>query len=131
MKLAEYRQEYQEYSKQASQSTRQLTLAGVAAAWLFISGFEQPARIPVVLFVGFLLLASSLFVDVLQYTAGALIYRTLYRFREKHLPRERHEVSIRHSDWYPFVIECFYLLKLLLALLGYICLALFLFRKLT
>jgi hypothetical protein len=131
MKLAEYRQEYHEYSKQASQSTRQLSLAGVAAAWLFISGFEQATRIPLVLFLGFSLLAGSLFADVLQYTAGALIYRTIYRYREKHLSRDRHEEAIPHSDWYPFFIECFFLLKLLLTLSGYICLALFLFKKLT
>lgn len=129
MKLDEYREQYQDYSRQASESTRQLTLAGVAAAWLFIHGYENPNEIPLSLFIGFICLASSLFADVLQYTAGAVIHRSIYLYREKKLPAEQRNKDLKHSEWYPKIISAFFIAKLCLALVGYCYLSAFVWKK--
>jgi hypothetical protein len=129
MKLDEYREQYQEYSRQASESTRQLTLAGVAAAWLFIHGYQKPNEIPLSLFVGFMCLASSLFADVLQYTVGAVIHRGIYLYREKRTPADQRSKDVKHSEWYPRIIAAFFTAKLLLSLAGYCCLGFFVWKR--
>jgi hypothetical protein len=129
MKLDEYREQYQEYSRQASESTRQLTLAGVAAAWLFIHGYQKPNEIPLSLFIGFICLATSLFADVLQYTVGAVIHRRIYLYYEKKLPADQRSKDLKHSEWYPKIIAAFFSLKLLLTLVGYCCLGSFVWKN--
>jgi hypothetical protein len=130
MKLDDYRQEYQDFSRQASASTRQLALAGAAAAWLFIHGYEKPNGIPVSLFFSFLCLAGSLFADVLQYTAGAVIFRCFFRYHEKRLVSEDREEDLDHDPLYPSVMAVFFIAKLLLAFVGYCCLGWFIWPNL-
>ena len=125
MKLDDYRQEYQDFSRLASASTRQLTLAGVAAAWLFIHGYAKPNEIPFSLFLAFLCLAISLFADVLQYTAGAVIFQSFFRYHEKRLAAEERDKDLSHDPLYPSILTGLFIAKLLMALIGYCCLGWF------
>jgi hypothetical protein len=85
MKLEDTRKAYQEYSKAASDVTRELAFAGIAVIWIFritnaasgVPGIPATLHLPLVLFV------VALGLDLLHYATGTVIWGTFGRFKER------------------------------------------------
>jgi hypothetical protein len=118
MNLEGYRKTFYEFSGKLSDITRQLSFAGIAVIWLFkkdVSGVPTP---PKDLVLPLILLVLTLSADYLQYLLGSLIWRYVYRSKEKAGIAE--DVETEHSIWAEAPIYAAFLLKIVLLILAYI-----------
>jgi|SRR5450759_3328998 hypothetical protein len=83
MKLADARAAYESLSGLASQIIRQLSLAGIALIWLFKSGDNPPYVLDQRLLRAALCIFVALFLDLMQYLVGTLIWFLYFRYRER------------------------------------------------
>jgi len=88
-----YRQTFYEFSGKASDATRQLAFAAIAVIWLFKK--DAPLSIPHDLILPGILVIAALAADLLQYTVGAGIWYTYYRYLELKGISEAPD----HSSW--------------------------------
>jgi len=85
-----YRQTFYEFSGKASDATRQLAFAAIAVIWLFKKDTPQGQLSIPYLFVPGILVVAALTADLLQYSVGAGIWYTYYRYlRGRGFPRLR------------------------------------------
>jgi hypothetical protein len=123
MKLEDYKQEYQDFSSLASAAARQLAFAGIATAWFFKTDQSPPGIVPGVLLWSVAAFGFALFSDLMQYIAGAVIYRCIFYSLEKRLqPGDDKDKDFKHSPVWPGVLGVFFLLKVACVLCGYVCL---------
>ena len=116
MKLEDYKEAYQEYSKLTSDSVRQLAFAGIASAWIFRVEEGNSSTLPGLLRWGIVFLSLSLLCDLLQYASGTVIWRMYYRRLER---TSRPTADHSHSEWLPAVIWSFFVAKVILLIAGY------------
>jgi hypothetical protein len=110
MKIEDYRQTFYTYSGKLSDITRQLAFAGIAVIWLFKKDVSGTPAIPEQLLLPGLLILVSLFCDLVQYIAGSLFWRWVYRHKEKTGVSE--DADEQHSEWLERPIFLFFVLKI-------------------
>jgi hypothetical protein len=82
--LQEYRDDYYEFSKQASDVSRKLAFAGIAVIWIFKADLPDNsyALAPELFYAGIAIVAS-LTLDLLHYGLSSLIWGWFWRHKEK------------------------------------------------
>jgi hypothetical protein len=83
MKLEDLRNAYESLSGRASEIIRQLSLAGIAIIWLFRSGTDTLPILDRELLRAALFIFLALFLDLLQYLSGTVIWFCYFRQKEK------------------------------------------------
>jgi hypothetical protein len=118
-----YRQTFYEFSGKASNATRQLAFAAIAVIWLFKK--DAPLSIPYDLFVPGILVVAALTADLLQYSVGAGIWYTYYRYLER---KGISEIT-DHSAWLERPIRLLFWIKIALVILAYFLILRFLLNE--
>jgi hypothetical protein len=120
-----YRQTFYEFSGKASDASRQLAFAAIAVIWLFKKETPQgQLTIPHELIVPGILVVAALAADLLQYTVGAGIWYTYYRYLE----RKGISETADHSSWLERPIRVLFWMKVGLVILAYFLILRFLLR---
>jgi hypothetical protein len=83
MKLGDARGAYEALSRKASDIIRQLSLAGIAIVWLFKSGAPSLPVLDRELLQAALFIFLALFLDLVQYLTGTVIWFAYFRHKEK------------------------------------------------
>jgi hypothetical protein len=97
MKIEDYRQTFYEFSGKLSDIARQSSFAGIAIVWLFKKDANSLPALPKDLILPLILLVLTLSFDFLHYLVASLIWRHVYRSKEKLGIGE--EVETEHSMW--------------------------------
>jgi hypothetical protein len=126
MKLEGYRQAFYDFSGKLSDITRQLSFAGIAVIWLFKKDVSGIPTLPRDLILPLILLVLTLSFDYLHYLVGALIWRHVYRSKEKSGIGEEEETE--HSTWVESPIYLIFLVKIALLVSAYVWLLRYLIR---
>lgn len=93
MKLKEVREAYYEFSRKASDISRQLGFAGIALIWIFKVEVNNDESIPHSLVLAALLIVIGLVSDLLQYIYGTAAWGIYHRCEEKKKTRENTEIK--------------------------------------
>ena len=125
MKIQEYRDAFYVFSGKVSDITRQLAFAGIAVIWLFKKDVSGIPKIDEALVLPGLLIVISLSCDLLQYSVGALIWRCVYRYKEKAGVSE--DVDVKHSSSLELPIYCFFVIKVCSLIASFALIGSFLF----
>jgi hypothetical protein len=128
MKLQDYRESFYTFSGKLSDITRQLAFAGIAIIWLFKKDVSGIPAVPEKLLLPGLLIVISLGFDMAQYIVGSLIWRWVYRHKEK--TRVSEDVDDQHSERLELPIFLFFVLKIAALLVSYTLIGLFLWQQL-
>jgi hypothetical protein len=120
MKLSEYKSDYKKFSGKASDLTRQLCFAGIAAIWLFKSGTDLSPIIPTILILSGICFITALAADLLQYVSASIIWSAFYRIKEKESTDP--DEDIKASSWLNKPVYFFFYAKIILTMVGYILL---------
>ena len=121
-----YRKTFYEFSEKASNATRQLAFAAIAVIWLFKKETPQgQLSIPHDLIFPGILVVAALAADLLQYTVGAGIWYTYYRYLEL---KGISEVS-DHSSWLDGPIQVLFWGKIVFVILAYFLILRFLLNE--
>jgi|SRR5467141_189008 len=83
MELGKFLQSFYDYSQKASDITRQLGFAGLAAIWIFKGTREGEPTVPHEFFLPGTLIIMGLACDLMQYVAGSIIWSAFYSARER------------------------------------------------
>jgi len=118
-----YRRTFYEFSGKASDISRQLAFAAIAVIWLFKK--ETPLSIPHDLIVPGVLVVAALAADLLQYTVGAGIWYTYYRYLELKGISEAPD----HSSWLEAPMQVLFWGKLVFVILAYFLILQFLLNE--
>ena len=128
MKVATARQEYYDSSGTASELTRKLGFAGLAAVWLFTDS-ARTAEQNIADLGAWLVAAGALFVaglglDVLQYSSKAALFGGTVRQEEKRVWAQTktelgEDGELEISGWINWVPIASYSLKQVCVILGY------------
>jgi hypothetical protein len=118
MKLEDYRKTFYEFSGKLSDITRQLSFAGIAVIWLFKKDVSVTPTLPKDLNLPLILLVLTLSFDYLQYLVESLMWRHVYRSKEK--SGIGADIETEHSTWVEAPIYFAFLMKICLLILAYI-----------
>jgi hypothetical protein len=131
MNLPGYRETFYFYSGKVSDLSRQLAFAGIAVIWIFKKDVAtDKLTIPGALTLPLLLLVACLGFDILQYFAGSVVWRCVYRAKERAGFDEVQDLG-HHSPWLEAPIWLFFLLKFLSLISAYTLIAKYLFANLA
>jgi hypothetical protein len=120
-------EEYYVYTGQASQVNRTLALGGIGVVWLFNKtagtiDFPPELNFPVLMF------GLSLFLDLMHYMVGGVIWHFFTRRMEKKRKPPEHRFGA--SPVLPGIVSTFYWMKLCTMLIGYAPMLVYLFGRL-
>lgn len=127
MTLDEIWKQYEAYSKSASDSARQLSLAGIAVVWLFKLEKGDTLHLDWMTLVAGTCFVAALACDLLQFISGTLVYFFIGRSRERKPPHKR---DGDYPDYVLWPIDIFFVLKFILVMVGYFELLRFLLSRL-
>lgn len=123
MKLSEYKKEYQDFSRLASERSRVAAFAGIAIVWLFReidnSGkihLSDEMLLPLLMFVWAILL------EFFQYLLGAFIWFCVFKYFENSLADKTKDPDFVHKSILALPIHALFYLKFVLVAFGYILL---------
>ena len=128
MTLDEIWKQYETYSKAASDSARQLSLAGIAVVWLFKVESGQTVHLEWSTLVAGACFVASLGCDLLQLISGTLVYFFLGKYREG---RPLNDRDGDYPDCILWPIDLFFFAKFGLVIWGYIELLKFILGRLV
>jgi hypothetical protein len=124
--LSEYRKSYYEFSGKASDSARNLALAGIAVVWIFKIGDAGAFRFPRPLVWALCLFALALALDLLHYTVSAITWGSFHWFKERGGSKEGSDLKApRALNWVPLLL---WIAKIAAVAVGYVFLACYLWR---
>ncbi len=118
--IDDYKADYYYFTGKASEIVRSLALAGIAVVWIFKSSGET------ITIAGPLFIASKWFIialalDLTQYVAGSIIWYFYYKYLEKLIKRKviNPKEDIKAPSILPFIINIFFLFKVLASIIAY------------
>lgn len=129
MNLKDYRQTFYEFTGKASDLNRQLAFAAIALIWLFKTGADSQPTFPHKLILPGGLVVVSLFLDMLQYCVGAIVWRMIYTKNEAIEVSETEDLD--HSVWSERPIWFLFIVKILFVMTAYVFIFLFFLDKLS
>lgn len=118
MKLNDARDNYYFFSGKTSELIRQLGLAGIAIIWIFKREVAGLPRVPPELIRPLWLIALGLAFDMLQYSAGTLIWGVYQRRKE--LSGVHEDDTFKAPRWFNWPGITFIILKVVVIALAYI-----------
>ncbi len=128
MKLKSYIDEADYFSAKASDISRNFAFAGIAIIWIFKISKEDFIDLPNELYLPLLLFVFSLFLDLLQYIIGYLLWSRYVKKQEDEGKKVDDDVTA--IGWQSKFINILWMIKIGVNFCGFICLMLFLFNKL-
>ncbi|MGJ5136339.1 hypothetical protein ACQR1V_00020 [Bradyrhizobium oligotrophicum] len=129
MKLQGYRDAFTMYTAKVSDICRHLGLTGVVIIWTFKKDVAGQSAIPSELLLPLLLIASGLLADLLQYFLGAIIWFLYYRKQE--ILGTKEDKDIGHTPLLDLPMNVLFLLKAVLFVVAYGCIAGYFFRAIS
>jgi hypothetical protein len=121
MKLGKAWENRDLFSGKASEITRQLAFSGVAALWLFKSTSANTPQIPGDLVFPLFMLVLALALDFAQYVVGSLEWHIFVRNQERASSATDKDDDIADSPgWLNWPHECFFWMKVIVLMIGYI-----------
>lgn len=127
MKLLEIREAYEEISGKLSDISRQLCFVGLAVILIF-NKTDKGIYVPTELFMPVLFLCASLFFDLLQYIISSLVWYGYYLCHQKKDQKDE-DVSVNEPEWLNVIPWLFFIVKIILLIIGSILIGCFLFFK--
>jgi len=128
MKLTGYKETYHRASAKLSEISRYIAFAGIGLIWIFTKETSD-LRIPDTLIIPALLLACSLFFDMLQYLLKSIFYERFYTLRRKTEKVEEEKAILKgeeykfkdyeHPRWWKMVTNICWYLKITLVFIAY------------
>lgn len=113
------RDAYQELTGKASDVARQLAFAGIGVIWIFrISGDSVVSTLPEALLPPTVCFVLALTLDLLQYATSAVTYG-LFSWRLELRVQRNEVVRDDHPAWFNRVPIAFWVVKVLLVIVGY------------
>lgn len=130
MKMKEILADVHEYSGKASDITRQLAFAGLAAIWIFKPEIEKGMKIslPKSLLLAGTFLISSLAFDLCQYVLATILWKCFHR--KKELSRFTPDREVKLPSSYSKILYVLFYFKIFLSISGYIFLLYYMCRLL-
>ncbi len=113
--LGEFRKEYYSASKQASDNSRHLALAGLATVWIFKKDTPSGILVPDAMYLPALMFVTALLLDFLQYSSKALIWGWWTRSEEK-----RGRATEYAPRWFNWPAIAFFWVKQVVVGFGYV-----------
>ena len=130
MKLGECWSTFYDFTSKASTVARYLALGGIAIVWLFRSPAEIARTTPLELMPVIVIFVWALAFDLLHYVLGAAIWGLFCNFQERKMKSTKNpEISV--PSWLNAPVNVFFVGKIALVLLGYLCLFQHFFRMWT
>lgn len=124
MKLSEYKREYQDFSRLASERTRIAAFAGIAIIWLFKQNTANGAiTLSSDLFYPFILFIFAIAADLFQYVLGYAIWYGFYRYQEQKLEKITDDPELAAPAILAKPVHWLFLGKIALTLVGYVLLS--------
>src|SRR5689334_4063341 len=121
MKLSGYLEAYQDFSRKASDVSRQLAFAGIALLWIFHKEESGHFNVPEPLIRPAILFVAALALDLLHAVSGAFIWGAFHRYQEKRLGVGSTK-ELSSSKYLTWPINFFFWTKLGCIFAGYILL---------
>lgn len=125
MKLEEIRKGYEETSGTFSSSVRNLSISGIAIAWLFMTK-ESVSDKSMLLLIALGLFVLTLFIDLIQNFSLSIIWYLFYREKRKRGIKEDKEVNEPEDN--NSLAWILYVLKFVTLLIGYITIIIYVIR---
>ena len=117
MRLAEYRQDYYQFSGKASDVARTLSFSGIAVVWVFVDRHGNTYQLSRELLIPAALIVASLALDLLQYGLSTAVWGAFARHHERRGVARTAELNA--PNWFNWPsLGCFWL-KLLLVIVAY------------
>jgi hypothetical protein len=129
MKLSDYRETYYEFSGKASEVARKLAFAGIAVVWIFKASGTSSPKIPLDLYLPTGLFVLTLVFDLLQYVSATIVWGIFQWKEERKLNDINDDPELGAHPLCKLPQNIFFLLKIIVISLGYILLALFVWRE--
>jgi hypothetical protein len=130
MELSDLKKDKDYFTAKCSDINRQLAFAGIAVIWIFKSQNSEGLKIPSELILPILLFVISLFLDLLHYLYGSIVWSSFFRYQEK-----RHgklsNVDIKAPKIFSNIMYVIFYLKILVCLIAFIYLSKYIFNVLT
>lgn len=122
MKLKDYRETYYEFSGRTSDIARNLAFAGIALIWVFRVEVGSASVVPPDLILPALMFTLALAADLMHYVLATLIWGTYHRYLEIRRGVECEE-SLTAPRFMTWPQNAFFVLKIVLVVMGYIALS--------
>ena len=127
--LTEWKKDYTDATTKASDISRNMALAGIAAIWVFKNTDNQPI-IPDALVFPLLLLVIALLLDFTQYFIKGWIWYIFFKIYERKVKKGTAiEHDIEAPEILPGIINIFYLVKFIPLVWAYIRIILYFYSK--
>jgi len=127
-KLKDYKEDYYFYTGKTSEINRSFVLSGIAIIWIFNkTSSNKIIELPFELILPLTLFFWSLFVDVLQYFFGGIIWYLFYKYNECKSVKDEDELEAH--EVLPIPIHLLYYTKIILSGLGFYYLISFLLAQ--
>jgi hypothetical protein len=127
--LKDWHEDHEYFSGQASKVSRALALGGIGIIWLFRNFDDGRPSLDPEFSWPLVLLTLSLFLDLLHYIVGAIIWQSFYLYHEANTPPENHD-DIEAPYWKMLLISSFFYLKVLCMVCSYLVLVVVLSKRL-
>jgi len=128
MKLAEIWQNYETYTKAASEGARSLSFGGIAVVWLFKAEQHGAIHLDRLVLSAGLCFVAALALDILHYICGVIVFQIFGNIRERKTSSAQNADNPRFLNW---PLDLLFWAKLLAVVAGYVCLLVYLSGKLT
>ena len=127
-KLNDYKKDYYFFTSKTSEINRSLIISGIAIIWIFNkTSKNNVVDLPSDLVLPLSLFFLSLFVDLLHYFIGGLIWYLFYKYNECNNLNDDDDVTA--PEILPIIIHILYFTKITLSCFGFYCLISFLLAQ--
>jgi len=128
MTLEEIKAIFYKTSGSASNTARQLNLAGYGVVWVFVQLEKDATTMPPILFWTVLLLSFGAFCDLIQYILGSVVWFSTFKrnnnkLKKRDIPyKERMKADITTPDEINDPMWVFYVAKMVFLVASYVLL---------
>ena len=127
MKLSKYKETYTNYTKQASEISRQLCLAGIAIIWIFKgTTIDNKYYLDPFLHYPLILFSLGLLLDLFQYIVGGYIWKSFFTIEEKKVTQTDLDPDVKDHEDRSKIIWNLYYSKLFIIFIAYVLIIYFL-----
>src|SRR5947207_208420 len=112
MKLSDYKEEYYEFSKLASENARKAAFAGIAIVWIFRVTSGATPQIPRGFLGPVICFVVAIGVDLLHYILGSVIWGRFHAYHEGKLTDVQEDPEMSHPTYLEYPITACFVLKL-------------------
>ncbi|MGE5304439.1 MAG: hypothetical protein ACM3TN_14100 [Alphaproteobacteria bacterium] len=126
MNLAEYRQDYYDFSEKASSGARQLAFAGIGVIWVLRTAIIQEPKVPATFLPALGLLVIALASDFLHYVTATVIWGAFCRVHELHGRKDTDALDA--PRWLNWPTEVLFWVKVMAVLGAYLLIGQYVWR---